>query len=186
MLRLKAFLTYLIIGGLFAAPAVIQPKVEPPKPGTAQWHYQKGAEEIMGARGTINAVLANEHFQRAADMGYPPAIKALADSYYSGDGLEQDLDKALFLYLRAADMGDGSAQFNVGVILLKGYANSFTNYPLAFYYLCLATLNPDLDEMAQDAAVYRDEAVLKLTPDQAQEVYKQIANYPSKEFFPDK
>jgi TPR repeat protein len=185
MLVSKLLLSFIFVLGVFAAPVVIQPPVAPPKSGTAQWHYQKGAEEIMGARGTVNPILANEHFQRAADMGYPPAIKALADSYYSGDGVEKDLDKALFLYLRAADMGDGSAQFNVGVILLKGYANEVTNYPLAFYYLCLATLNPDLDEMAQDAAVYRDEVALKLTADEARQVYTQIANYPRKAFYPD-
>lgn len=179
MFLTKLFLAALCVVKIGAAPVVVQPSVAPPKPGTAQWHYQKGAEEIMGALGTTNAALANEHFQRAADIGYPPAIKALADSYYSGDGVEQDLDKALFLYLRAADMGDGSAQFNVGVILLRGYANGVTNYPLAFYYLCLATLNPDLDEMAQDAAVYRDEVALKLTPDEAREVYLRIANYPN-------
>jgi TPR repeat protein len=172
----KILFSALLITGILANLSA-RPFVASPKPGTAQWHYQKGVEEIMGVVGTTNAALANEHFQRAADMGYAPAINALADSYYSGDGVEQDLDKALFLYLKAADMGDGSAQFNLGVILLKGYANGVTNYPLAFYYLCLATLNPDLDEMAQDAAIYRDEVSLKLTAEETTQVYSQIANY---------
>ena len=176
MLFQKILCSAVLITSILASANVL-PSVASPKPGTAQWHYQKGAEEIMGVRATTNSALANEHFQRAADMGYAPAIKALADSYYSGDGVEQDLDKALFLYLKAADMGDGSAQFNLGVILLRGYANGVTNYPLAFYYLCLATLNPDLDETAQDAAIYRDEVALKLTADEARQVYAQIANY---------
>lgn len=176
MLFQKILFSSLLIASVLASSGV-QSSVASPKSGTAQWHYQKGAEEIMGVRDITNAALANEHFQRAADMGYAPAIKALADSYYSGDGVEQDLDKALFLYLKAADMGDGSAQFNLGVILLRGYVNGVTNYPLAFYYLCLATLNPDLDEMAQDAAIYRDEVALKLTADEARQVYAQIAAY---------
>lgn len=175
MFQKVLFSTVLIASVLANSSA--QPSVASPKPGTAQWHYQKGTEEIMGVRDTTNAVLANEHFQRAADMGYAPAINALADSYYSGDGVEKDLEKALFLYLKAADMGDGSAQFNLGVILLRGYVNGVTNYPLAFYYLCLATLNSDLDEMAQDAAIYRDEAALKLTAEESRQVYTQIANY---------
>jgi hypothetical protein len=87
-----------------------------PLAGTALWHYMKGIEELIGVR--TNAYLANEHFKRAADMNYAPAIKALADSCYSGDGVDEDKNQALLLYLRAADLGDGAAQFNAGVILL--------------------------------------------------------------------
>lgn len=165
---------------LFAEGAVVsnsaQEAMKISQPGTALWHYQKGVEEIMGVTKARNIFLANQHFERAADMGYTPAIKALADSYYSGDGVEKNLDKALFLYMQAADMGDGAAQFNLGIILLKGYANGFVNYPLAYYYLCLTTINKDLDEMAQEAVIYRDEAALKLTQQEAMEVYAKIAN----------
>lgn len=147
-----------------------------PYPGTALWHYMKGIEEMMGVK--TNAFLANEHFKRAADMDYAPAIKALADSYYSGDGIDQDMHKALLLYIRASDLGDGSAQFNAGVILLRGYVGS-QNFELAFYYLCLATMNEGLDEMAQDAAIYRDEAGSMLTPAQAQAIYRRLVNNPA-------
>ena len=149
------------------------PPCDEPLPGTALWHYMKGVEEIMGMRSATNAYLANEHFKRAADMDYAPAIKALADSYYSGDGIEKDQHQALMLYIRSAELGDGSAQFNAGVILLRGYAGP-TNYELAFYYLCLATMNKGLDEMAQDAAIYRDEAGALITPEQAQSVYRKL------------
>lgn len=154
----------------------ICPPCDEPVSGTALWHYMKGVEELMGIK--TNAYLANEHFKRAADMNYAPAIKALADSYYSGDGIEQDHHKALMLYIRAADLGDGAAQFNAGVILLRGYAD-VVNYELAYYYLCLATMNEGLDEMAQDAAIYRDEADALLTPEQAQAVYRRLINNPS-------
>jgi len=155
---------------------LVCPPCDEPYPGTALWHYMKGIEELTGLK--TNAFLANEHFKRAADMDYAPAIKALADSYYSGDGIDQDRDTALLLYRRAADLGDGSAQFNTGVILLRGYAG-VQDFELAFYYLCLATMNEGLDEMAQDAAVYRDEASQLLTPSQAQAVYRSLINNPS-------
>ena len=151
------------------------PPCDEPVAGTALWHYLKGVEEIMGIRSTTNAFLANEHFKRAADMNYAPAIKALADSYFSGDGIDKDTHKALMLYIRAADLGDGSAQFNAGVILLRGYA-VVQNFELAFYYLCLATMNEGLDELAQDAAVYRDEAGSLLTPNQFQEILRKLVN----------
>lgn len=152
------------------------PPCDEPYPGTALWHYMKGIEELTGLK--TNAFLANEHFKRAADMDYAPAIKALADSYYSGDGVEQDKHMALLLYMRASDLGDGSAQFNAGVILLRGYAGA-QDFELAFYYLCLATMNEGLDEMAQDAAIYRDEAGELITSLQAQAVYRRLINNPA-------
>ncbi len=152
------------------------PPCDEPVQGSALWHYMKGVEEIMGMNS--NAYLANEHFKRAADMDYAPAIKALADSYYSGDGIDKDTNQALLLYMRAADLGDGSAQFNAGIILLRGYAGE-PNYELAFYYLCLATMNEGLDEMAQDAAVYRDESGNLLSSEQAQTVYRRLINNPA-------
>ena len=155
----------------------ICPPCDEPVQGTALWHYMKGIEELMGIK--TNAYLANEHFKRAADMDYAPAIKALADSYYSGDGIDKEDPKmALQLYIRSAELGDGSAQFNAGIILLRGYAGE-PNYELAFYYLCLATMNEGLDEMAQDAAVYRDEAGNLLTPEQGQTVYRRLVNNPA-------
>lgn len=147
-----------------------------PLPGTALWHYMKGIEELIGVR--TNPYLANEHFKRAADMNYPPAIKALADSYYSGDGIDQDRAQALALYIKASDLGDGAAQFNAGVILLRGYAGE-PDSVRACYYLCLATMNEGLDEMAQDAAIYRDEATTMLTPTQLQDIYRKLINNPA-------
>jgi len=156
-------------------PLVCAPCDEP-LPGTALWHYMKGIEELIGVK--TNPYLANEHFKRAVDMNYPPAIKALADSYYAGDGIDQDRKQALVLYIRAADLGDGAAQFNAGVIFLRGYAGEI-DYVLAYYYLCLATMNEGLDEMAQDAAIYRDEAATNLSSEQLQDIYRKLINNPA-------
>lgn len=156
-------------------PLVCAPCDEP-LPGTALWHYMKGIEELIGVK--TNPYLANEHFKRAADMNYPPAIKALADSYYAGDGIDQDRKQSLVLYVRAADLGDGAAQFNAGVIFLRGYAGE-TDFVLAYYYLCLATMNEGLDEMAQDAAIYRDEAANNLSSEQLQDIYRKLINNPA-------
>ena len=82
------------------------------------------------------------------------------------------------MYIRAADLGDGAAQFNAGGILLRGSAENHDD-ALAYYYLCLATMNEGLDEMAQDAAVYRDEAGKLLTSEQLQSVYRRLINNPA-------
>ncbi len=146
-----------------------------PKQGTALWHYVKGAEEIMGRRTPHSAAIANAHFERAAAMGYVPAIKALADSYFSGDGIEKNREKAMELYKTAADKGDGSAQFNLGIIYYMGYVNAHKDLEKAFYYLCLASMNKDLDEMEEDAAEYRDKVDALLTPMQKRQVFIMLA-----------
>ena len=183
MLKNFIVLVAIFFSGILSAEASQAPSkplvcvpCDEPLPGTALWHYMKGIEELIGVR--TNPYLANEHFKRAADMDYAPAIKALADSYYSGDGVDEDKNQALLLYIRAADLGDGAAQFNAGVILLRGYAENHDD-ALAYYYLCLATMNEGLDEMAQDAAVYRDEAGKLLTSEQLQAVYRRLINNPA-------
>ncbi len=183
MLKNFIVLTAICFSSIFSAeitqapsnPLVCAPCDEP-LPGTALWHYMKGIEELIGVR--TNSYLANEHFKRAADMDYAPAIKSLADSYYSGDGVDEDKNQALLLYIRAADLGDGAAQFNAGVILLRGYAAN-QDVALAYYYLCLATMNEGLDEMAQDAAIYRDEAGKLLASEQLQAIYRKLINNPA-------
>lgn len=172
--RLSLLLLTACFFTLFAQQS--SPTIAEPASGTAQWHFMKGVEEILGLN--KNTYLANEHFRRSASMGYAPAIKALADSYYSGDGIDEDKQKALELYKEAADKGDGAAQFNLGIIYLRGYAGDKDPY-LAFYYLCLTTINEDLDEMAQDAAIYRDEAGQLLDSAQLQDIYRKIAKMPN-------
>ncbi len=121
---------------------------------TAKEHFLHGVSELRGENSS--PLLANEHFSRAIDMGHIPAMKALADSYYSGDGVKKNLARALILYIMAADSGYGPAQFSAGAMLMKGEGGKL-NRGLAFFYLELASLNDDLDELRQDAAALRDE-----------------------------
>lgn len=129
---------------------------------TAQEHFMHGIAELRGE--ATNSYLANEHFRRAIEMGHVAAMKALADSYYSGDGVEKNPARALILYIMAADKGYGPAQISAGAMLMDGEGGK-VNLGLAFFYLELASLNEDLDEMRQDAAEMRDKVKAKMTPD---------------------
>ena len=40
--------------------------------------------------------------------------------YYSGDGLEQDKQKAVYWFTKAAEQGDAEAQYNLAVMYDKG------------------------------------------------------------------
>jgi TPR repeat protein len=119
---------------------------------------------------------ANIILEKIADRRYPPAIKALADSYISGDGVEKNIMKALFLYIKAADLNYGPAQFCAGALLQNG-SLGFLNMSLAFYYFCLASINEDLEDIRKDASLYRDMIDKYLNFEQKRIVYKQVCNF---------
>lgn len=67
-----------------------------------------------------NHILARYFIRKSASMQYLPAIKSLADGYYSGDIEEKDIQKAFSIYEYGAKKGNGACQFNAGVMLLNG------------------------------------------------------------------
>ena len=98
-----------------------------------------------------NSQQANVFFQKSADLFFPAAMKSLADSYWSGDGIELNPTKAMVLYLLSADRGYGTSQLTVGLILSKnekGYVNS----QLASLYFKKALANPQLETALKEIA----------------------------------
>lgn len=53
------------------------------------------------------------YLTRAAEQGHVPAQIHLGNLNYTGWGIPQDYEKALFWYLKAAETGDAEGQFNV-------------------------------------------------------------------------
>ena len=85
-----------------------------------------------------------------AEKGNPTAMHQLGDRYQKGDGVEQDMEKAVEWWKKAAEQGDVSATHNVGVYYYEhedlpnakeylkkaislGFLDSY--YTLAFCYL---------------------------------------------------
>ena len=52
--------------------------------------------------------------------GDATAMVRLANLYHRGEGVERDIDKAVSLYLGAAELGHPEAQFNLGNMYLLG------------------------------------------------------------------
>lgn len=103
--------------------------------------------------------------QKAVSSGFSPAMDTLAGYYLHGDFIEQDHHKALMYYQLAANRGYGPSQFNCGIMLKNGEKTP-KDLEEAFVYLALAALNrKDLDDLTEDAAMYRDEVARKLTPE---------------------
>lgn len=75
------------------------------------------AEGRLGDRDNVAAV---RWFQRAADNGFPVALKNLGVMYATGVGVTTDAAKAVHYYRRAAELGQAEAQNNLGAILYAG------------------------------------------------------------------
>lgn len=111
--------------------------------------YLEGYTQIKDAR------LANYYFSKASALGFLPAMKSLADSYMIGEGVEKNEQMAFFVYEKAAIAGYGPAQFNAGIMLKNGQGTAVSPKK-AYQFLDQAAHNPDLGDMKQDAAYYRD------------------------------
>ncbi len=95
---------------------------------------------------------ANDYFKEALSYGkHAVAMKALADSYLSGDGIGKNSTKALILYVESADMGYGPSQLSLGFVLLFKEAGVF-NPELAISYFEKAARNRALEQPQRDIA----------------------------------
>ena len=73
------------------------------------------SEQKMGKESAVVQML-----RKAAEQGLPVAQCDLGNSYYNGEGVEQDKAEAVRWYRKAAEQGVASAQFNLGVCYYNG------------------------------------------------------------------
>ncbi|MEI8295112.1 MAG: tetratricopeptide repeat protein [Alphaproteobacteria bacterium] len=141
----------------------------------AEHAFKTGARLMYGLEGTTKDFRKGyELLLQAAEKGHPIAIYCLACCSLNGEGVDVDHDKARILYQQSADFDYGPGQFNVGIMAKNGDGGPVDNV-LAYYYLCLASLNHrDLDGITIDAAVYRDQVAVLLTPAERQQVLRII------------
>ena len=74
--------------------------------------------------------LAFTYVQKQAEQGYAEAQNTLGLMYESGQGVPQDYAESIKWYRAAAEQGDSSAQFSLGVVFLhnaelKDYVTSY-------------------------------------------------------------
>lgn len=81
-----------------------------------------------------NKKIGNNFLLQSAKLNYPRAMCALADSYYSGDGIQKDLKKAIFWYKKAAQHNYPPSFFHLGEIYLKGVVVKKSKKKAKFYF----------------------------------------------------
>ena len=79
-----------------------------------------GLAYAEGRAGDRDQAAAVRWFQRAAEQGFPVALKNLGVMYATGAGVNTDAAKAVHYYRRAAELGQAEAQNNLGAILYAG------------------------------------------------------------------
>ncbi len=79
-----------------------------------------GLAYAEGRIGERDGVAAIRWFQRAADQGFPVALKNLGVMHATGAGGTTDPAKAVRYYRQAAELGQAEAQNNLGAILYAG------------------------------------------------------------------
>lgn len=101
----------LLIAGLILVPLAA---------GAASAPSQEAYDEGVEAWEANQPEAAAEAFQRAAELGSDEAAFRLAMLYEDGEGVTQDLERAIDWYHRAAEAGNEKAQFNLGRLYARG------------------------------------------------------------------
>jgi TPR repeat protein len=99
-------------------------------------------------------------YRLAADQSYAFAQGNLGFMYRNGLGVPRDNAEAVRWYRLAADQGNANAQFNLGVMFENGHG-VLQNYALAHMWYNISSANG-----FDDAAVFRDDLVTRMTPEQ--------------------
>lgn len=73
-----------------------------------------------------------------AEVGIVESQYNLGVSYEQGDGIDQDYEKAVYWYKKAADQGYAKAQYNLGVCLFNGYGTAADHKEAARLFLLSA------------------------------------------------
>ncbi len=95
-----------------------------------QWYERAAMKENKNALYHLAMILIKQErkdfvtvaklLEKAAKLGHPNAQYNLAVMYQKGDGVEQDMQKALFWYEKAAEANLAIAQYNLGMIYFEG------------------------------------------------------------------
>lgn len=112
----KLVLTVLIATVGFAQASHAQQRCSTPGEDIKADIFEQG----MRARQSHNFADASRLFSQAADAGNTYAEGMLAQMYQNGWGVPQDINKAMRLYLAAAQAGSGAAMTALGTIYAVG------------------------------------------------------------------
>ena len=112
--------------------------------------YNNSCDYSEGTNGfSQDYIKALELWHRAAELGYAPAYRNIANSYKNGRGVENDEKKAAYYWVLGAIGGDVEARYNLGN--MEGLAG---NVDRAIKHFMIAIEDGDADSLKQINRLY--------------------------------
>src|SRR5690606_796600 len=111
------------------------------------------------------------YFRRAAENGYPKAMRAVGLLYYGGTGVEKDQQKAWEWMLKAARRYDVSAMSSLGALYYNGHGVK-QDYAQAVVWYKKAAEAGQVDAMVIMGNMYRDATGVERSYGTAREYYE--------------
>ena len=89
--------------------------------GSIEDQMSLGYMYLYGTNGVeVDTKKAFQYYEKAAEQNDPIAVNNLGSLYFSGIGTKKNVDMALSLFSKAADLGNDNAALNLAFILLTG------------------------------------------------------------------
>lgn len=142
----------------------------------AMRHYQAAADAgVALAQAKLGYVydqsnddeLAVKWYREAAEQQHPDGEFGLGEMYAKGEGVEQDLDMAVELFMRAAVNGHAQARLALANAYENGSLGRDVSKGEALRWLTLAADSGDVNAMRRMVSLYTDGG-LGVVPDPAQ------------------
>lgn len=138
--------------------------------------YTVGSYYDRGKVVDENKVTAVDYYQRAVDLGSAPAMNALGTLYLKGKGgVEKDVNKALPLFEKAADLNNMKACVNAGDCYVDGSGTEIDYKKALEYYKKAADLGSK-DGCDKVGDMYTNGYGVKKDLDKAAEWYNKTIN----------
>jgi TPR repeat protein len=116
----SSIFTFTILFGLFLGFASCNSKDD---------YYKIGESYMTGQHGKPkDTLMAVDYFTKGSITGCAKSQVALGNCYYSGYGVPQSYDKAIYLYQRAIDHGSAQAYSSLGSCYLLGHGVPMDEY----------------------------------------------------------
>lgn len=116
-----------------------------------------------------------------ATDGKPEAQMLLGQLYFNGEGVEKDLQAAMYWYEKAATQGFVDAQYRLGSLYFDGKHDIPKNYDKAYRWLQLALDNGHADAKPKLEGLYKTEAGRVVNLHESPEVLQQVAGTGNKQ-----
>ncbi|WP_455221919.1 AgmX/PglI C-terminal domain-containing protein [Kaarinaea lacus] len=116
-----------------------------------------------------------------ATDGKPEAQMLLGQLYFNGEGVEKDIQAALYWYDKAASQGFVDAQYRLGLLYFEGKPEIPKDYDKAYQWLQQALKNGNNDAKPKLEGLYKTDSGKVVNLHESPEILQQVASTGNKQ-----